>query len=519
MFIFPDTHFFLHFKHPQEIPWAEIVTADPISLVVGRTIQKEIEKHKYEMRGRPQDRAREYATKLAQIVLSAQPIVLRSSSPRVVLDYRPERPSGWLLPPGLDESWNDDMFVADVLSFTVLNPGQEMAILTGDPGVMARAKAFGITVLNLSERGWELPVEKTSQERELEKLRREADALRRTGPAIICEIQQDAQDAGEIKLHITRYPPLLQGEVDVIVEEARSRHPRVDNFMASLDPALWSPPAQEQIEQYHKAYDTWLHDLLVFLENAPETLNSPLASVDIHIAIRNNGSAPAEHTRLTIEALGGFLLVDLDGTEASHEQPPPTVLGKFRRPPVPPMAKRIVQPSLARSRMEEARKLELEREKRLAGLAKIAGLYPPEKYGIGSLDRLARFGIDILNPFAGINSSTVPPAMNTTHLAASLRRSVEPRDRHAFYWNGHPDSNGSQVWNLECDEFQHQMKPVIFNARLTEDSAGGTRARGGSIAIQLSARNLREPFRRDVPVRIVVSSASTREVLLNLLPR
>jgi len=111
MFFFPDTHFFLHFKHAQELPWSDVTEADPIHLIVGRAVQKEIEKHKYELRGRPQDRARDYAAKLAKVALNDQSVTLRDKKPRVFLDYRVSRPAGWSVPAELDPSWGDDMLV------------------------------------------------------------------------------------------------------------------------------------------------------------------------------------------------------------------------------------------------------------------------------------------------------------------------------------------------------------------------------------------------------------------------
>jgi PIN domain len=141
MHLFPDTHFFLHFKHAQELPWSDVTAADPIVLVVGRTVQKEIEKHKHEKRGRVQDRAREYSSKLATIALQPSPIEIRANAPKVMLDFSPGHPKGWSNPADLNAGWADDMMVADALAFQHDNPAANVAILTGDPGLIATATA------------------------------------------------------------------------------------------------------------------------------------------------------------------------------------------------------------------------------------------------------------------------------------------------------------------------------------------------------------------------------------------
>ena len=102
MIIFPDTQFFLHFKDAWDIPWCEKIQADPITLLVCKTVQKEIEKHKNEQRGRPQDRARKYATRLAQVVVDDAPLVLRENGPRVLLDFKSANPQNWSRPKTLD---------------------------------------------------------------------------------------------------------------------------------------------------------------------------------------------------------------------------------------------------------------------------------------------------------------------------------------------------------------------------------------------------------------------------------
>lgn len=104
MIFFPDTHLFLHFRDLRELPRSQATPDQTVALLVGRMVQKELEKKKYELRGRPRDRARSYARRLAEIVGSGSPLVLREAGPRVTLDFVP-RPAGWTPPVDLAPAW------------------------------------------------------------------------------------------------------------------------------------------------------------------------------------------------------------------------------------------------------------------------------------------------------------------------------------------------------------------------------------------------------------------------------
>src|ERR1019366_1146122 len=138
MIIFPDTHFFLHFRDAPELPWSEIVPGDEVRLVVCRTVQREIDRKERELRGRSQRRARKFAGLVGEIGMNRTPLVLRESDPRVTLDYVHRRPAGWAPPAGLSEGWGDDMMVADALAFMTAT-GEEAAVLTHDIGVYRTA--------------------------------------------------------------------------------------------------------------------------------------------------------------------------------------------------------------------------------------------------------------------------------------------------------------------------------------------------------------------------------------------
>lgn len=81
-------------------------------------------------------------------------------------------------------------------------------MLTGDAGAIATARAHGIGVVIPAD-GWELPPEPTAEAKELQKLRRENEELRRSGPEVAGEFRPDGRQPTEsLELSATWYPDL-----------------------------------------------------------------------------------------------------------------------------------------------------------------------------------------------------------------------------------------------------------------------------------------------------------------------
>jgi len=533
MFLFSDTHFFLHFKHAQELPWQELLTADPITLVVGRTVQKEIEKHKFETRGRRQDRARDIATKLGKIALSDESITLRSAKPGVFLALQSQWPPGWQPPVELDRTWGDDMIIADVLAFRVGNPLADVAILTGDPGLMAKARAFAIQVLSLAGRNWELPTERSQADKDNEKLRRENEELKRIGPLIGCRLEYGQDDIEVIILELKRYPQIEVHQRAVLRAELIDKHPRMAAF--DVAPATgvlsklaeWRPPSQDEIDKYHANYEAWLRDFDGFIDQIELALRRSSVSTDVALSLTNDGNSPADAVRLTIEMTSDYLLSEIDNDHDDREedndktvvdlQPPEQTLARFRAPPKPPAPVRVMKSPSLPVATSTARLLghpslidKLNQvgsaSRAIADLSRISDLarYSDPLHGI----RASMIGTDYGRLLATQNISPIIP---------TALRLPEPRDPNDFYWLRTPNRYAVSRWQLECQEFQHRMEPESFSIRITADVSENL-PKQGALRIELFARNLREPFRKNYPVQITVTEGDLIATIRDLMP-
>jgi hypothetical protein len=170
MMLFPDTNFLLHFKDPSDIPWGDVTSDDHVRLIICRNTQREIDKTKFELRGRAQQRARKWASFIGELIVSEQPKELRAANPRVTVELHLDRPRGWSAPEDLNAFiLGDYSYVADVLAFRSESGMLDCALLTADTGPLGEAKRHGLNAISAMRDGWELPQEADNRDRQIQR--------------------------------------------------------------------------------------------------------------------------------------------------------------------------------------------------------------------------------------------------------------------------------------------------------------------------------------------------------------
>jgi hypothetical protein len=203
MILFPDTHFFLHFRDASELPWGELTSDSEVQLVICRSVQREIDRKERELRGRAQKRARKFSGLVGEIAVTRAPIILKKNGPEITLDYFHRRPAGWSPPADLGEDWDDDMIIADVLAFTKAT-GKTATLLTNDSGVFRTAEEHDVTsVLLRGKDHWLLPEETDQRDKELTRLRTENLELRNLSPKINLVFEVNGAQCEYIPIKIT----------------------------------------------------------------------------------------------------------------------------------------------------------------------------------------------------------------------------------------------------------------------------------------------------------------------------
>jgi hypothetical protein len=514
MIIFPDTNLFLHFRDPAELDWSAVTTDADIRLVVGRTAQKEIQKKRYELRGRPQDRARRYAKLLGDMAATRSHRVERETGPRVELHYV-ARPDGWSAPPDLDKDWGDDQLVADALAYRSLNPGLEVAVLSDDAEVIATAFAHGVTVLRAPD-DWELPPEATADQRTIARLQAENRALNERGPKIACAVESGADRVEHhVALRANRRGPLPDEVVAELARRVAEAHPEPARFDllsdgTVADPKTYRTPAQPEIQTYRMARTAWLDGVKRTIQAAGQTTAVVRAAFPFALTLENLGVEPANGLRVLVEVTAGLTL---------FEQPPAfafsdPALAPFDAPPAPPRPSIHASVLIARAKAKAQAKTGTS----LADLAELDAAYGGASgrlsgpLGAAAFDPLGRRAHGAADLFGDrrYGVATVEP-VRVTPLAPPMPQfkfpeppaPEPPRDPQKFYWLGEGRRHDVRRWEFECARFQHQGRPfdvpLAIVARLPESGP-----LEGEIKIQAEAANLRTPFKKTITVKIDV---------------
>lgn len=439
---FIDTNVFEQCHDLKELPWNEVAGGNDVLLIVSRPVQDEIDKHKHDGNSRRARRARR-ANALFRELISAEKIELRSAGPRVEVSRVP--PTKFNVSPCrfLDLTRTDDRIILEALVYRDAHPDEEVALLSHDTGPLGMATDCGLAV-QLVPDTWLLPPEPDERDRRIAQL----EELTRRNP----KISIVAEDTIRIVVH--RYSPFPEAQLDELVCMARKKHPLVADYDEPLTQfergalADWYrrefvPPTEAEMAAYRDAYESWLTKVREFFAGLPSALEVPTRYVSVTIGISNDGGAPAEHLMVEFGLQGGLLF-----SPKNDEDFAAMVLTS---PPSPPKGQWV--------------------DRDIGSV--LAGLSPYS------------FGPDLSRISAGF---------------PDVGRLVRPifRDNHAVYWKG-KDARSPFV-SCECEEFRHKVGATDLSLTIVvpDEFAGD----GGSLLCLVTAKNLPEPARLQLPIEV-----------------
>ena len=572
LFVFPDTNFFLHFKHPADAPWAELGESSDVRVVVPTTIQEEVDKKKHELSGRPKARARDMAAILTTSVLSDRTHVFKEANPRVVLEHF-ERPGSFQVPAGLSaDAWGDDAFVADVLAFMEAMPDARVVLISNDGGALRTAKRFGVPLHYANGPKWDLPLEADPRDKELAELRRANAELSRTGPTIQAHFAS-MDKSGRVETTRTACRPLDEAETELLIGELMARHPRQDRFDAphgvdapsvvnSTLPAdsgsvEWLAPANDSIQSYLTAYDAWMDQARTLLMSLPGALEVAESRISLTLVLENVGVEPGINVIVSFGTTPGLLLrfpamdEEVDAVSVAVKHRPVATL---KAPPSPPAWRKVVRvppasitsgnqlTALRRAadlavssgpaglNMHELARqhgqlLRLDGHSATAQAMAAAGMFGPSHMSdlarltaaSSIADKAQLLGIlgqppSFLRPLdhiQSLNPGAYGVATPVPPVMADIAfRLPTPPDPYTFYFD-----EGRRGWDLayvsfECKEFRHRGDPKEFQFEVFFEE--GTVQKGGELKIEVHARNLRNPVRCKVAV---VRKVTDRDIM------
>ena len=493
IYVFVDTHFFLHHKAASECDWRALLgkDVDEVTVVVCRTVQKEIDKHKHEKSGRTQRRARNTASLVGKIVEADAPQQLRATKPRVLLNFVLP-PRGFVPPNGLNPSWGDDQITADILAFCTQYPDARVVLLTADVGLRATAKSYGLEAMNIPD-AWRLVEEPDETARENARLKEEIATLSARGPKLVGSFEFDDCPVEVLELGTWFMPPPTGDQLNRVVEGILARHP----MKASFDdlPAggfQFTPPKPEAIETYRKAHSAWQVAVDAHVRRAVERIGDRQIVFDVDLGIENTVVEPADDFRIKLTLTGPFefyMPPEMVRQRIPQHDAEPPRLDPLPSPPAPP------QPTLVLSGTTQLASLR-------TPLDSLAHHAKPARDFARLLEQQNR-AMNVGTSVFGVPSQRfMSPSLLRPHLNLSLRSNRDPQK---VYWVTDSDDRvGTTELELECAQFAHQS-PVDWTSLTLRCPITSGQSLGGELRATLSARNLRKPVAATLPIRIAVT--------------
>lgn len=290
--LYLDTNILLHCKPLHEADWSKYNQFDLVSLMVCRTVQKQVDELKYQAGGRRKTkRARKAASTLREILLQESPKELRPTSPKVILDIdssiRPSQDCG----NQLDYDHTDDHIVGYAYRYKAEYPEKETRLLSNDAGLMFTSRNLGM-ICEQPDVNWMLEPEQDDRDRKLQTLEEEIAILKSQEP--VFEIQLNAPLSSEPNLYTFTYnafPALAVSEQAEVLELMQRRYPPDLLF----DPLI----KKSDIDKYlARTYPNWIEKCRALLSEIHDIFQQEHMP-SITIVVNNVGTRPAKKARIS----------------------------------------------------------------------------------------------------------------------------------------------------------------------------------------------------------------------------
>lgn len=350
----PDTNFFLQFKPPEEVPWAELTDANDIELIVLAEVLGELDKHKNGGNTRRATRSRNTLQRLRPLIVTGQETIeVRKQGPRVVYRLAPDLPAERTKPTTLDTSTADGKIIEEALACKATMG--DLALLTHDSLPMLTARRHGLPVAPLPDT-WRLPPERDAKDKEIASLKEELAAWTARAPKIDVQMQVHGEYVDRIEGNLTRYAPLSQQFLEKAMQAVEVRHP--DETVRI--PGRLAISREADRERYEHERAEWVAKVRDHLGRYPNTLNRGDSVFALMLTLQNLGLASAESLVVEVFAEGNIRLVRPDDMTQFLERQ------KFGLPQPPrmrslmdladPLGIRISTPNLAQVRSVDTRR-------------------------------------------------------------------------------------------------------------------------------------------------------------------
>ncbi len=215
-YIFLDTNIFIHYKSYEQIPWQDIVK-DSYRLIVAPIVLDELDKNKTNTNKKIAHRVKNILSKIERQYSchnACLEVYLSTPKESTFKKYN------------LSKEHSDHVLLSSILEFGKSNGLNNIVFVSHDTGARLRARQLNISVLELDE-NYLLPKEKSAEEKELVRLKKELLELKHILPNLRLTFNQECSFK-EVEL-----TPDIQSKEEYIAEELNNIKNKYPPFIIS----------------------------------------------------------------------------------------------------------------------------------------------------------------------------------------------------------------------------------------------------------------------------------------------
>lgn len=309
-----DTNAFIHFKLFTEIDWTKIFQTDDLTMLVTKTIVRELDDKKNHPDRFLSNKAKSVIKKLEACVNNDHFICHGKVIPIVV--HRPVTPTEYYTQHDLSETSADDRFLAEVKLFRQAHKDDRVIVVSGDLGMRMKTEWLDVEYLKLEEELRQKNEDPIAKENET--LKRELQRIQSAKPNLKLTFEND-----ELLLRVVRPRLTVLSEEDIrlLVQQEHEQFYELD---ASDKPRNANLP---RIMGFREPdIDTYKKQWKVYIEELPENIKAiNRQEIEVHGSLKlllwlnNTGGAPAQSSGIHILAPEGMSFVDEDDFKESVE--------------------------------------------------------------------------------------------------------------------------------------------------------------------------------------------------------
>lgn len=310
-----DTNAFLHFKLFTEIDWSEILKSDSLTLLLTKTVIRELDDKKNHPDKNLSSKAKKVLDKVNSCLDDEQFITHKKTFPVEVV--RKVVSADFYQPRDLAESSADDRFLAEVLLFEQDHPDDRVIVVSSDTGMKVKTKWLNLEYFRLPE---ELKQDnKDPRDRELESLRKEVLKYQSRAPRLKVRFLDGQQ---RLELPVRRVEIYTEEDIEDLVTKARDRFERDMASAPEVRTTNLSTFAQliePDLEKYKEDWERYLAELPAYLRAKNQYDVAIARAVKIELELVNDGTAPAHVPGVHLHAPDHVRLVEVNDYKVPEE--------------------------------------------------------------------------------------------------------------------------------------------------------------------------------------------------------